>query len=62
MSNAASAIKRNAHLRTVVTVEENEREIILTGSVEKFYFKQLAQEIVKKHLNDKKLVNLIKVN
>jgi hypothetical protein len=43
-------------------VEETETEIIVTGSVSSYYFKQLAQEALIPLLGSRKLLNRVEVN
>lgn len=45
--------------RLVVTVSE--QEVVITGRVPSFYFKQLAQETLKPSLGPRKLLNRVEV-
>jgi hypothetical protein len=44
-----------------LTIEETETEIIISGSVASYYLKQLAQETVMPHLEQRRLVNRVSV-
>ena len=43
-------------------LEENEFEVVITGSVSSYYLKQLAQEAVRPALGDRRLCNRVLVN
>ena len=45
--------------RLVVTV--NDQEVVITGRVPSFYFKQLAQETVKPTLGPRRMLNRVEV-
>ncbi|MDB5313489.1 MAG: hypothetical protein JWO38_7691 [Gemmataceae bacterium] len=46
--------------RLVVTVSEG--EVVITGRVPSFYFKQLAQEALRPVLGSRRLLNRVEVN
>jgi hypothetical protein len=43
-------------------VDANDDDVIITGQVPSYYFKQLAQEAVRPTLGDRRLLNLVEVN
>jgi hypothetical protein len=45
-----------------LSVTENDEEIVLSGNVSSYYYKQLAQEAVMPVLGERRLKNLIVVN
>jgi hypothetical protein len=45
--------------RLVVTV--NEAEVVITGRVSSYYFKQLAQEAIRPTIGDRRLLNRVEV-
>jgi hypothetical protein len=62
VSRAAEALRRSVHpaLR-VLTIEENDTCIVITGRVSSYYLKQLAQETVMPLRGDRTLLNHVTV-
>jgi osmotically-inducible protein OsmY len=56
-SLAVSPLPQLRRLRVTV----NDDEVIITGQVSSYYFKQLAQEAVRPTLGDRRLLNLVEV-
>lgn len=44
-----------------LSIEETEAEIVISGSVSSYYLKQLAQETVMPHLEQRRLLNRVTV-
>lgn len=44
-----------------LAVSATDEEVVITGQVPSYYFKQLAQEAVRPALGDRRLLNLVEV-
>lgn len=44
-----------------LAVVANDEEVVITGQVPSYYFKQLAQEAVRPALGERRLLNLVEV-
>lgn len=51
---------QNGELKNLSVKKEGDT-VLLTGTVSRYYIKQLAQEILRPHLNGTRLINLIEV-
>ena len=49
-----------AQLRRLI-VTENESEVVITGTVSSYYYKQLAQEALRPALGSRRLLNRVEV-
>ena len=62
LDSAMRQVMRNTVLEgTDVFIEENEDQVILSGSVPSFYVKQAAQEALRSHIGIRRLRNNLQV-